>query len=401
MSEAITTTGAEGDPGIDLLARELYEGDPDPTYAWLRAHAPVYRDETNGLWGVSRHADLVAIERDTKRFSSAQGSRPNIDGDDSMINQDDPRHLALRRIFSAHITPRGVRRYEPFVQAVVDELIDAIVDRGECDLVQDVAIPLPVRVILHALGFDDAQWSEFQRWTEITMIGGGGPRYMSDAVMEAAEAFWRRAAETLAARRAEPRDDWLSLMLAHAAEGPAAREMPAMLSEALLILNGGSDTTRHVLAGGTSALLQDRDQLDRLVARPDGIPRAVEEMIRWVTPILNMRRTATRDTELHGRAILAGDQLLLMYASANRDEAVFEAPERFDTTRHPNPHIAFGIGTHFCLGANLARLELRVVLERMLERLPNLRLASDAPPRVVATGFTRGLAELPVHWDPA
>jgi cytochrome P450 family 142 subfamily A polypeptide 1 len=400
MSESVTSMGAGDDPGIDLLAQDLYEGDPDPTYAWLRAHAPVYWDATNALWGVSRHADLVAIERDTGRFSSARGSRPNIDGDDSMINQDDPRHLALRRIFSAHITPRGVRRYEPVVRAIVDELIDAIADRGECDLVQDVAIPLPVRVILHALGFEDTQWREFQRWTEITMIGGGGPRYMSDAVMQAAEAFWGRAAETLAARRAAPRDDWLSLMLAHADQGPAARELPAILSEALLILNGGSDTTRHVLAGGAHALLQHRDQLDRLVARPEGIPRAVEEMIRWVTPILNMRRTATSDLELRGRAIRKGDQLLLMYSSANRDEAVFDGPERFDTARHPNPHIAFGIGTHFCLGANLARLELRLVLEQMLERLPSLRLANDAPPRIVATGFTRGLAELPVRWDP-
>ncbi|MEE2662984.1 MAG: cytochrome P450 [Myxococcota bacterium] len=397
MSEA----SLDDDPGFDLLAQELYEGDPDACYAWLRANAPAYWDSTNELWGISRHADLVAIERDTVLFTSAQGSRPGIPPDPSMINTDDPRHMALRRIFGADITPRGVRRYEARVREIVDQLIDAVADRGACDLVQDLAIPLPVRVIIDLLGFDDERWRDYQQWSEITMIAGGGPRYLTEAVMQAAQEFWARAEETLHERREEPRDDWLSLMLAHADEGPGARDVTAMLSESLLILNGGSDTTRHVLAGGTHALLQHPEQLARLVAEPRAIPRAIEEMIRWVTPILNMRRTATRDTQLHGQKIREGDQLLLMYSSANRDAAVFEAPERFDTTRHPNPHIAFGIGTHFCLGANLARLELRLILEQMLRRLPGLRLASDQPPRVVATGFARGLAALPVAWDPA
>jgi cytochrome P450 family 142 subfamily A polypeptide 1 len=397
MSEA--TRGE--DPGFDLLAQELYEGDPDPCYAWLRAHAPAYWDATNELWGISRHADLVAIERNTRLFSSAQGSRPNIPADPSMINADDPGHMALRRIFGSHITPRGVRRYEARVREIVDELIDAVVDRGACDLVKDLAIPLPVRVIIHALGFDDERWHEYQRWSELTMIAGGGPRYFTDSIMQAARDFWARAEETLDARRAQPRDDWLSLMLADIDEGSGTRDTTALLSDALLILNGGSDTTRHVLAGGTHALLLHPDQLARLVAEPAGIPRAVEEMIRWVTPILNMRRTATRETELHGQTIREGDQLLLMYSAANRDSEVFDAPERFDTTRHPNPHIAFGIGTHFCLGANLARLELRLMLEQMFQRFPGLRLASDRPPRIVATGFARGLAELPIEWDPA
>jgi cytochrome P450 family 142 subfamily A polypeptide 1 len=396
MSEAIRGE----DPGIDLLSQELYEGDPDPTYAWLRANAPLYWDATNELWGVSRHADLVAIERDARVFSSAQGSRPNIPGDATMINADDPRHLALRRMFVGDITPRGVHRYEARVREIADELIDAVAPRGECDLVESLAIPLPVRVVVHALGFEDEQWRDFQHWAETTMVAGGGPRYFSDAVIEAVQAFAARTAETLERRRAEPRDDWLSLMLAHQDDGLGARDDGALLSESLLLLNGGSDTTRHVLAGGCHALLQHPDQLARLAREPAGIPCAVEEMIRWLTPILNMRRTATRDVELHGRQVREGDQLLLMYSSANRDEDVFEAPERFDTTRDPNPHIAFGIGTHFCLGANLARLELRTMLERMFARLPNLRLASNEPPPVAATGFTRGLAALPIAWDP-
>jgi cytochrome P450 family 142 subfamily A polypeptide 1 len=188
-------------------------------------------------------------------------------------------------------------------------------------------------------------------------------------------------------------------MLAQSEEGPAARDADAIASECLLILDGGSDTTRHVIAGGTLALLENPKQLELLVREPRRIPTAVEEMVRWVTPILNMRRTATRDTELHGQKIRQGDQLLLMYASANRDERVFAEPNRFDVTRNPNPHIAFGIGAHFCLGANLARMELRVMFEQMVARLRGLRRADQAEPRYVATAFARGLESLPVQLD--
>jgi cytochrome P450 family 142 subfamily A polypeptide 1 len=188
-------------------------------------------------------------------------------------------------------------------------------------------------------------------------------------------------------------------MLAQSEEGPAARDADAIASECLLILDGGSDTTRHVIAGGTLALLENPKQLELLVREPRRIPTAVEEMVRWVTPILNMRRTATRDTELHGQKIRQGDQLLLMYASANRDERVFAEPNRFDVTRNPNPHIAFGIGAHFCLGANLARMELRVMFEQMVSRLRGLRRADQVEPRYVATAFARGLESLPVEFD--
>jgi cytochrome P450 family 142 subfamily A polypeptide 1 len=384
---------------IDLLDRSLYEGDPEPTYAWLRAHAPVYWDETNQLWGISRHADVVAISRDTKRFSSAQGSRPNLPGDESMINQDDPRHQALRRIFARDITPRGAQRYEERVCEITADLLDAVVVRGECDVVRDLAVPLPVRLIVDVLGFDSTEWRRYADWAQITMAAGGGPRYVTEEAMVAAVEFFDHARKVIEARRSAPQDDWLSLMLEQADEGPAARDVDALASECLLILDGGSDTTRHVIAGGTLALLENPAQLELLVREPERIPAAVEEMVRWVTPILNMRRTATRDTELHGQKVRKGDQLLLMYASANRDERVFEEPNRFDVTRSPNPHIAFGIGAHFCLGANLARMELRVMFEQMLKRLRGLRRADDRQPRYVATAFARGLASLPVKFD--
>ncbi len=390
---------ASGVEPIDLLDRALYEGDPEPTYAWLRRHAPVYWDETNRVWGISRHEDIVAISRNPALFSSAEGSRPNLPPDPSMINQDDPRHLARRRLFSKHITPRGVRRYEARVREIATELLDAVAPRGSCDVVGDLAVPLPVRVIMHALGFDDAQWRRYARWAEVTMSAGGGPRYVTEEVTTAAAEFFGHAGEELQARREHPAEDWLSMLVQHADEGPAARDTVALSSEVLLLLNGGSDTTRHVIAGGTLALLEHPEQLALLVKEPERLPVAIEEMIRWVTPLLNMRRTATRDTELRGQKILEGDQLLLMYASANRDEEVFDESARFDVTRYPNPHLAFGIGAHFCMGANLARLELREMFGQMLARLRGLRRADDAELRIVGPGFARGLASLPVAFE--
>ncbi len=385
------------DPGIDLLDRALYEGDPQETYAWLRSHAPVYRDETNGIWGISRHEDIVRISRDPEGFVSGRGSRPNTDGSGSMIDSDDPRHLAFRRIFSKQITPRGVGRLAPSVARIVDDLFERLGDKREFDLVRELAIPLPVRVILEALGLDDDEWPRYARIAEITMAAGGGPRYLTDEVKQTAAAYYGEICEEIAKRRASPGDDWLSLMIRAAEDGSAPRTPIEIAAEALLILNGGSDTTRHVIAGGTLALLEHPDQYARLREEPELLPSAIEEMVRWVSPLLNMRRTASRDVELHGQRIRAGDQVLLMYAAANRDERVFEDPQRFDITRHPNPHLAFGIGAHFCMGANIARMELRCIFEAILTRFPRLERGTSGPLPISAPAFACGLSSLPVR----
>ncbi|MEM9175664.1 MAG: cytochrome P450, partial [Myxococcota bacterium] len=192
-------------------------------------------------------------------------------------------------------------------------------------------------------------------------------------------------------------DDWFSKMIANAEEGDAAREDVLIASESLLLLNGGSDTTRHVIAGGTLALLEHPEQFELLKREPERLPLAIEEMIRWVTPLLNMSRTVTEDLEIRGVPIKKGDQVLLMYAAANRDEDVFENPQSFDITRDPNPHVSFGIGTHFCMGANIARLELRIVFEKLLERWPNLERATEGPLPINGPAFARGLRTLPVR----
>ncbi len=387
---------------IDLLDRALYEGDPQPTYTWLRENAPVYWDETNEIWGISHHADIVSISRDPKRFSSAQGSRPNTQGSGSMIDNDDPRHLAFRRIFQKEITPRGAKEFVPRIRRIVDDIFAGLEGREEFDIVKEIAIPLPVRVIIETLGLDDRDWQRYAEIAETTMAGGGGPRYASDELMNMAQAFFGEAVGIVNKRRAEGLgDDWFSKMVAHADDGPAKREDVEIASESLLLLNGGSDTTRHVIAGGCLALMENPDQFELLKREPERLPTAIEEMVRWVSPLLNMRRTANEDVEIQGQKIKAGQQVLMMYAAANRDERVFENPQQFDITRHPNPHLSFGIGTHFCMGANIARLELRCTFEAILAKLPNMQRSTQGKLPMNAPAFASGLRTLPIRVNAA
>ena len=388
------------DRELDLLDGALYAGDPDPTYAWMRAHAPAYWDATNELWAISRYADVIEIEKDPETFCSSLGYRPGIHGGDvSMIGQDDPEHLAQRKILFRRFTPHKVKTYESAIRATVRELIGCFAPRGRCDLVAELAIPLPVITIIELLGFEREQWPEMAEWAETTNAAGGGPRYLNPGVIEALTQFKQRTQALIEARREAPADDAVSAMLEES-RGGSGRSDDDIHMESLLLLNGGSDTTRHVIGGGALALLQHPEQMAYLRERPEALPTAVEELIRWVTPILNMRRTTTCETEVAGQRLAQGDQVLLMYPSANRDESVFEHPDRLDVTRRPNPHIAFGFGTHFCLGASLARLELRVVFEELLHSLPDLRLAPGFEPEYVPNAFTRGLRELQVEYTP-
>jgi cholest-4-en-3-one 26-monooxygenase len=399
MVSAMASPVAERAPAgaIDLLDGDLYAGDPDPTYAWLRRHAPGYRDETNHLWGISRYQDVVAIEKDPPTFCSSEGYRPNLPADDSMIGNDDPRHNERRRLVARRFTPKAVARHEDTVRKTVRELVDAVAGRGHCEVVEELAAPLPAMVIGRLLGFDDDLWSRVKHWSEATIVAGGGPRYMNDGVVEAFGDYCEHAARLIESRQTAPADDVMSLWTEAEAAGVLTTDQ--MLSEGLLLVDGGAETTRTVITGAVLALLEHPDQYRRLLDYPSVLPIAVEEFIRWVTPILNMRRTATRDTEVAGTAVQAGDELLLMYPSANRDEEVFDAPERFDVGRHPNPHVAFGFGTHFCLGAALARLEIRVMFEELLPRLRDLRLAPGIAPERIPNAFVRGFRSLHVEFE--
>ncbi|MCB1015797.1 MAG: cytochrome P450 [Acidimicrobiales bacterium] len=402
MTDVAAPAGA-GHPDehdLDLLDGALYAGDPEPTYAWLREHAPVYWDATNRLWGVSRYADIVAIEKDPATFTSSLGFRPNTPGDTSMIGLDDPLHTSRRRLVSRRFTPRAAGGYEDDVRRVVTDLIDAVATRGECEVVEDLAAPLPAMMIGWLLGFDDDQWPSLKHWSETTIPAGGGPRYLDDDIILAAAEFHAAAAQLAAVKRERPGDDCMTVWTTAEVDGAPLTD-DDIVSEALLLLDGGAETTRNVIAAGIWLLSQHPDQRQLLVDDPSRLPTAVEELIRYVTPILNMRRTATRDVELHGQLIREGDEVLLMYSSANRDEAVFDDPQRFDVTRSPNNHIAFGFGTHFCLGASLARLELRVFFEELLRRLPDIGPAPGVTaPEIVPGAFVRGIRALPAVFTP-
>jgi len=393
-----------GTQPVDLLDPSLYADDPEPTYAWLRDHAPAYWDEANAIWGISRYRDVMDCERNTRRYSSAHGSRPHIDMTESMINKDDPAHTTQRKLVAPRFTPAAVRRHEDHVRALATELIDAIAPVGEAEVVSQLAAPLPAMVIAELLGFDRSMWPQCLHWSEVTMASGGfkqddptGPAGAMDAVFE----FAGHAMELVAARRAEPRDDLVSAWVHGRIDG---RPLPddEIVQEALLLLDGGAETTRSVIGQTALALIRHPDQRQQLLDDPAMIGRTgVEEFIRWASPVLNMRRTVTEDHELHGQSLHAGEQVLLMYPAANRDERVFDDPNRFDVGRSHNHHVAFGFGTHFCLGANLARLEIRVMFEELLRRLPDLRLAPGPEPEFHRGFFARTLKELRIEFTPA
>ena len=394
---------------IRLLDGDFYAGDPYPTYAWLRENSPVHWDAKVGIWGVSRFADVVAIEKNPGLYCSLSGSRPKCPPDTSMINSDDPHHNDRRRLLSPRFTPRAVGGHEDTIRRYVTELIDAVAHSGCCEVVEDLAAPLPAMVINDLLGFPREMWPKCKWWSEVTMTAGGKhtPDGQMDfgSVPEAGAAVAEFAQEVLklaALRREKPQDDLISIW-ANAESGGQKLADADLVSEALLVLDGGAETTRAVIATTVMNLIEHPDERQILIddPRPATMRIAVEEFIRWVTPILNMRRTATHTHELGGQTIREGDELLLMYSSANRDPEQFSQPERYDVRRQRNQHLAFGFGTHFCLGASIARLELRVMFEELLRRIPDMRLAPGAPPAMVPSCFTRGPDAVHVEFTPA
>jgi len=396
--EPTMSTGAV--PDIRLLAGSFYTSDPYPAFAWMREHAPAYFDEKSGIWGISRYEDVRAIGQDPTSFSSAQGSRPGI-ALPMMIDMDAPEHRRRRRLVSSGFTPQAVHHRQARIMEVCDSIIDAVCENGQCDLVSDIATPLPLVMIADMLGFPERDWAKLLHWSDTMLMSQGSSE--PDALGRATEAFveWddyvrRQIADR---RRGGDTDDLLS-SLVHAEVGDDVLDIDSLVHEALLILIGGDETTRHVISGGMEALLCHPQQLEVLCRDRSGLAAAVEEMLRWVSPIKNMNRTATRDVELHGQVIVAGQGVLLLYPSANRDEAVFARPETFDITRKPNDHLAFGFGAHLCLGQRLARAELYAMADRLLVRLPDLALADDGPLPLRESNFIVGLESMPVTFSP-
>ena len=386
-------------PGIDLFAGDFYANDPHEYYTWMRVNAPVYFDEPNNVWGIAKYDDVKAVARDPKSFSSAGGCVPGMGPMPMMIDMDDPHHSRRRKIVNKGFTPRQVRDLEAKVRAVCDEILDSVQPQGSCDLVRDIAAPLPMIMIGDALGVAPEDRADLLRWSD-DMVSAQSNSASEDALLAAADAFAEYqayAAKVIAERRSRPVDVDLMSILVHAEVDGDALDDEELVQESLLILVGGDETTRHVISGGTAQLLRHPDQWEKLRQHPDLLPSAVEEMLRWVTPIKTMSRVVTADIEFGGQQMRQGQELVLLYHSANRDEGVFDSPFEFDIERHPNDHVAFGFGTHFCLGASLARLEVRVMIERILERMPDMELVGDTPTR--PANFITGFEAMPVRWS--
>jgi cytochrome P450 family 142 subfamily A polypeptide 1 len=381
----------------DLLDGELYRGDPYPTYTWLRDNAPLFQD-SKGMWGLSRYDDVVDASKHPDLFSSSGGSRPNSPANPYMIDQDDPRHTRQRRLVYKGFTPKQVAQLEQHTRATVTRILDRVAAKGECDFVTEVAAPLPMTVIGEMLGIPADDQTLLQHWSDEMIKGADGKA--TDSTVDAYMHYRSYESAIIAARRAEPLDDLPSILVQAEIDGEQLDE-EELLAELLLLLVGGNETTRNVISGAMEALSANPDQYQLLRDDPSLLPTAVEEFIRWVTPILNMSRTATTDIERHGQLIHEGAQVLLMYGSANRDNSAFTDPNRFDVLRHPNPHVSFGFGPHFCLGASLARLEVRVMYEEILQRLPDMRLAQGAKAERAPSSFIRGIVSLPVVFTPA
>jgi cytochrome P450 family 142 subfamily A polypeptide 1 len=392
---------SETRPALDLLDGDGYVNGAYERYAWFREHEPVAWDEVNELWGVFRHADVVEVETHDGVFVNSDttkgGYRPNIPADPSIIGLDRPLHSKRRKLVSRRFTPRAVAGREERVREVVVDLIETALAKRRVDVVADLAAPLPARMIGWLLGFPEDAWPQLRDWSERTIMLGGGPRYMNDDGIAAYVEFTTAAAELYDEKRRCPADDVMTTWTTADVDGEPLGKRE-ILSDCLLLLDGGAETTRTVIARAILELAARPDQWQLLREGAD-VSVATEEFIRWVSPIHNMCRVARQDYELGGATVRAGQQLVLLYPSANRDPAHFPDPERFDVTRHPNDHIAFGLGTHFCLGAGLARLEIRVFFEELVRRVAKVEAVAD--PVEMPNAFVFGLKEAAVELTPA
>jgi cytochrome P450 len=391
-------------PLFDKLRRE------DPLH-WTAEPAAVGA----GFWSVTRHADIVAIDRDAETFTSTKFVNLEEVDDDlleirrSMLESDGTRHRALRKLLARDFGGQTLKRYEDFLRGLTEATVGAALAQGEFDFVKQVSADFPIRVLARLLDVPDDDTRQLIDWGN-RMIGNTDPDYadvlLSDAQSEeykhlpfrspAALEVFEYGRKLARERRGGDGADLVSkLVNAVPADGQSltATEFDNYF---LLLVVAGNETTRHAISHSMLALIENQDQLRRLQDDPSLIPGAVEEFLRWATPVYHFRRTATRDVELHGKTIRAGDKVVMWFAAGNRDPEVFADPYRFDVTRYPNDHVTFGKGSpHFCMGNNLARLEIRLMFETLLPRLKSVELAGDV--RRVRSNFVNGIKTLPVR----
>ena len=394
----MTVTAVRYDP-FDPLVQD----DPYPTYRRLRDHAPVYRCEHRKTWVLSRYDDVEAALLDPVTFSSAQGIFPTRKPGAAaqmlfpmMIMMDAPRHTQMRTLVGRVFTPRRIAALEDGVRTMTRELVDGASTRRSCDLTAQLAGPLPAMVIADLLGVPREDRDEFRRWSSTLVQSDPEQRESIRPGMEAAAALYGYLETFVADRRRAPREDLISALVHAQVDGQGLND-EELLGFCFLLLVAGHETTTNLLGNAAVVLAQHPDARTRLAADSSLIPAALEELLRYDSPVQGLARTLTRDVELHGQHLPAGDTVLVLFGAANRDDRAFPDPDTFDIDRRPERQVAFGRGIHFCLGASLARLEARVVLEELLRRIPDWDIDLANASRV-RSGPLRGYTSLPISW---
>ena len=394
---------------IDLLSPSSFaSGQPHDQYRWLRENAPIrWHDEPNGagFWAVTRHADVWAVDRDFQAYSSeptimiqdpAAEQAAGFGPYKMMLMMDPPEHTAFRKLIRGEFTLPAARLREDRIKALARQIVDAVIDQGECDFVSEVAGEMPSFVIAELMGLPLSDGRELYKLTEIIHTapealppGAGGA-----AVMK----MFEYASGVIAEKRVRPGDDLASKLLACEVDGRRLEDMEFLLFF-LLLVDAGGDTTRNLLSGGLLALMEHPDQYAWLMADlPGRLPTAREELLRWTSPVIYMRRTARHDVDLAGQQVREGDKVVMYFGAANRDPVTFDRPEVLDLSRDPNPHIAFGTGPHGCLGQHIARIEIDAMLVEVLNRMGDFELA--APPEWLASNFISGPRAMPLRFKP-
>ncbi|MEM7409676.1 MAG: cytochrome P450 [Myxococcota bacterium] len=410
------------EPDVDFAHSSSWDAEMPARLERLRENHPVYWSEKTGAFIATRFEDVIHVSKHNEIFCSGEGVLPGAASPKiGMIDEDEPRHGEMRSLINRGFTPRMVKKWEAVFQQITDDALDAIARQEECDFVEDVAVPLPLILIAEMIGIRKEDRDRFHQWSDHMILAQGNfdkPEIAARAGQAAVE-YIGYVTQVIEDRRREPKDDLISILVRAKDDGvlkqlegrmsaietaldrdDETREMSndELIKMCILLMVAGNETTRNGLSGGLQLLIENPEARQRLVEDPSLIPDAVEEMLRLTSPVLSFIRTATQDTELRGTPIRQGQKVLMIYGAANRDPRQYENPGVFDIDRKPQ-HLAFGIGNHFCLGANLARMEMRVAFREILRRFPDMEY-SNGGPKFAPSALVRSVSELRVRYTP-